>query len=187
MRKLKLIIVFLILSVLSINIQAQHNHEFMLPDNSVIFPHEETGYDWQCSDETQETSIWVGITISQQPNKLGNYAYSVYITSNTYNENDKILDILVGGIDIMYYSHTKYLNNRSDEKKLLQSKDNFKQQMTQEVSAYENKEDLLNFVDGYNTQTLMITHNHILVHTFFLPDRNSDIIVLWNYIKKLEK
>ena len=186
-RKLKLIIVFLILSVLSINIQAQiHDHEFMLPPNSVLFPTEETGYDWQCNNETQ-LSIWVGVAISEFPNKLGNYSYSIYMTSNTFDDNDNILDLVVADIDILYYSHTQYLQQRSDEKGLLQSKQDFKQQMIKEVDAYENKGELLNGVEDFTNPTLLITHDPILVHTFFLPDRESDIVVIWGYIKKLQR
>jgi len=79
------------------------------------------------------------------------------------------------------------LNQRSNEKGLLQSKEDFKQQMTKEVNAYENKGELLNVVKDFNSATLLITHDPVLVHTFFLPDRNSDVLILWGYIKKLER
>jgi len=182
----KLLFIFLSLFIFTF-IQAQHEHKFDLPPNSVLFPQEETGYDWQCSDETRVESIWVGVTISDVPNKLGNYTYSVYITSNTFDNNDKILDVVVANIEILYYSHTQYLNQRSNEKGLLQSKEDFKQQMTKEVNAYENKGELLNVVKDFNSATLLITHDPVLVHTFFLPDRNSDVLILWGYIKKLER
>jgi len=159
-----------------------HDHD--LPPNSVIFPHQKTMYDWQSSDTTLENSIWVGITISEQENKLGNYTYTVYMSSNTVIDTI-IHHVIVGDINIMYFSEDKYLATRSDEKRTLQTKENFKQQVSREIENSENKGHLFNSLKDFTPPTLIITHEQIAVHTFFLPDRNSEIIVMWKYIKKI--
>ena len=160
-----------------------HDHD--LPPNAVIFPHHETMYDWQSSDTTLDNSIWVGITISEQTNKLGNYTYTVYMSSNTVSDN-LIHHVIVGEINIMYFSEDKYVDSRSNEKRKLQSKEDFKQQLTKEVNESEDKGHLFNSLEDFKASTLIITHEQIPVHTFFLPDNKSEIIVMWKYIKKID-
>ena len=161
-----------------------HDHD--LPPNALIFPHHETGYDWQSSDTTLEESIWVGIVVSNRPNKLGNYSYTVYMTSNTLLNDTTIANVVVGGIDILYFSPEEYLSNRSNDKRTLQSKEDFKNQITKEVEQQE-PEHLFNELHEWKSPTLIVTHEQILVHTFYLPDTESEIVVMWEYIKKIEK
>lgn len=160
-----------------------HAHD--LPPNSLIFPNHNTGYDWQVSDTTKDESIWVGIQISDKPNKNGNYAHNVYITSNTISDSI-ISHIVVSGIDILFFSEDMYVNNRSNEKGMLQSENSFKEQLSKEIKESDNKEHLFIPLDEFKQPTLIITHDPILVHTFFLSNRESEIIVMWKYIKKID-
>jgi len=161
------------------------NMQHEIPKNSLIFPNQETGYDWQATDT--KVSVWVGVDIDSRPNKLGNYQYKVYMTSNEYVNDSLVSTVMVTDVDIMVFSETDYAKSRSDERGLLQSKENFKQQVIEEKNSMGYGDDLYQQTEFFKPLTLFISGEHTLVHSFYLPDNKSEIIVSWSLIKKLEK
>lgn len=184
MKKILLITLFLLGSLWG---YGQSHHHGNSP-NSMIFPIEETGYDWQSSGTNKSASMWVGITISSHPNKNGNYSYTLYMSSKTLTPDGlSISNVVVGEIDILYFSPIEYFITRSEEQGVFQSDQEFKEQIIKEKTNNFEKEHLFNPLSGFSNPTLIITSELISVHTFFLPDNESEIIVNWEYIKKIDK
>lgn len=81
---------------------------YTLCGDRLAFPYNST-YDWQSTYSNNK--VWVGIVVSEIPNKIGNYRYDIYMTSNTYL-NETIKKILVSNIKIYgYIDNSNYVES----------------------------------------------------------------------------
>lgn len=169
MKKLKILLLVIISSIASLCYSQNDMY-----DNSLLFPYGETGYGWQLSNTNP--SVWIGISITG-PNKIGNYEYNVYITSNYYINDNEIGNVVISGIDILQFNETKYLLEQQSQQT------NVMYQLESTNTKY--RQEFLKDADMFEKKTLIVTGDEMLVASFFLSSNDKEIIVIWDSIKKL--
>jgi hypothetical protein len=150
-------------------------------NNKLLFPNDKSAYGWQHSNKI-DNNIWVGIVISNDANKLGNYRYDIYMTSDTYVDST-VVNVVVGEIVIEFFSIVQYIE-KTENKSFFISNEKYKEDIQNNMSYEKNK--TYEKPDEYKLQTMVVTDDPILIYSVFIPEQNAEIIVSWDYIKKLK-
>ena len=145
-----------------------------LPEKIILFPHPETGYDWQLA-ECDGSSVWVGVQISELKNKAGNYSFDIYMTSNTTDEEGVLYNVYVGDIKVRHE-----LNECEEVKVRIQQEHTHNEDLIFNDKTY-------CVIGSEKELSLIITTDQILVQRIFLSEQESELLISWGYIKKLEK